>query len=75
MPARVDDKLVTEAAEALLAVAASMTNERGIRIRCPMDLHRAKSAVMAAMVCSLGYPNNVAPTGWHEITSIEELSK
>jgi hypothetical protein len=76
MAARINDDLVTNAAEALVAVAESMTNEQGLRIKCPMTLRQAQSAVMAAMVAAIGYPNSVAPTGWQEINyKAEDLGK
>lgn len=74
MPARVNNELVMKAAEALVEVAESMTNERGLRIRCPLNLHQAQGAVLATMVNALGYPHSVAPTGWTEISSFGEQS-
>lgn len=72
MPARVDDALLNAAAEAVLSVAQSMTTQTGLKIRCPMDLQAAKSAVLAAMVQSLGYPNAILPTGWTEVSFGED---
>lgn len=69
MPARVKDELITKAAEALLEVAKSMTTEEGLTISCAMDIRKAKSAVMGALVVALGYPNCILPTGWTEITN------
>jgi hypothetical protein len=69
MPARVDDELVTKAADALVEAAKSMTNAEGLLIRCPMDIGEAKSAIMAALVNALGYPNSIMPTGWAEISN------
>jgi hypothetical protein len=67
MPARVKDELVLKAAEALVEVARSMTNEGGLKISCRMDIELAKSAVMGALVVALGYPHCILPTGWTEI--------
>ena len=69
MPARVNDDLVTTAAEALVEAAKSMTNKDGLLIRCPMDIHKSKSAIMASLVNALGYPNSIMPTGWTEVSS------
>ena len=68
MPARVNDDLVVKAAEALLEASKSMTNQDGLLIGCPMDLHKAKSAIMGTLVNALGYPNCILPTGWTEIS-------
>ena len=67
MAARVDDKLLCDAAEAMLRAADSLTNAAGLRIHSGMNLEKAQSAVLAAIVNCLGYPSAVYPTGWFEV--------
>lgn len=69
MSARVDDELVTKAAEALVAAADSLTNAQGLKIHNKLKFPEARSAVLGAIVAqSLGYPHSLLPTGWQEIT-------
>jgi hypothetical protein len=70
MPARVDDNLVSAAADMLLLAYRSMTNEDGLKIACPMDTKMAKGAIIAALVNALGYPHCILPTGWTEVSDL-----
>lgn len=73
MPARVKDELVLKAAEALLEVAKSMTTEEGLTISCAMDIRKAKSAVMGALVVALGHPFCILPTGYTEVSNFGKV--
>lgn len=67
MSARVSDDLVIRAAEALVEVGDSLTNEQGLKLKNPLDLGKAKSAVMGVMANAFGYPHAIQPTGWTEV--------
>lgn len=69
MALRVDDTLVCQAAEALLAVAETLETGRGLKINHKMTIDSAKSAVMAAVAShsGVGYASPIMPTGWTEI--------
>lgn len=67
MPARVDDKLINEAADALMKAAMSLTSERGLKINSGMTHKKACGHILGALVTELGYPHSIMPTGWVEM--------